>query len=315
MKDPTTNKQAVWQVSIGAAVAILAITPIGIGYVTENTSVLVTGLLASLFGWIAIAKGFVILVTPKHIWLRRYYVGFVFKTSVIEMSAILFVVAFAIVLLEVLSSGERSAVSVVFFAAFVWLAFFMFMRLVAAKYDGGVARQIEREGILQRLGVPSAKLTEGKGNSKASIIIVSVAPGEYEWPYQEQAHSQLFHDMCSAANISRKSLYFTHVVKYRPPGDRGPAPQEIRQFWPYLLIELKNINPKIVITTGQRSLECFVSGASLSEQHGKLLAVSDGGMKLTVVPLYHPTDVIADATLRKAFIDDFVAAVKRTRAG
>lgn len=58
-------------------------------------------------------------------------------------------------------------------------------------------------------------------------------------------------------------------MKYRPPNNRDPEPEEKKAFWPYLLKQLEIIKPKIVITLGRHSGGYFIPDLHISTDHGK----------------------------------------------
>jgi DNA polymerase len=105
-------------------------------------------------------------------------------------------------------------------------------------------------------------------------------------------------------------VYITNIVKYRPPNNRDPLPDEKKAFWPYLLQELKIISPSVVVTLGRHSMEYFIPGKSISIVHGKPFKAkfstdAGGEVLLNVVPLYHPAAALYNGGLRETLFEDF----------
>ena len=51
--------------------------------------------------------------------------------------------------------------------------------------------------------------------------------------------------------MRREDVYIVNVVKCRPPDNRNPEPDEIDSCEPFLVQQLRAINPKIVIALGK----------------------------------------------------------------
>jgi DNA polymerase len=99
-------------------------------------------------------------------------------------------------------------------------------------------------------------------------------------------------------------------VKYRPPSNRDPLPDEKAAFWPYLLKQLQIINPKVVITLGRHSMEYFLPGMKIGEVHGEPKHVQFGDHKIVLMPLFHPAAALYNSSLRQTLIDDFLKVPK-----
>jgi uracil-DNA glycosylase family 4 len=100
----------------------------------------------------------------------------------------------------------------------------------------------------------------GDGPSDARIVIIGEAPGANEdktgVPFIGRA-GQILESFLSEAGLSRQDIYITNTVKYRPPKNREPKPEEKSACLPWLSAELAIINPHVVITLGQHALQTF----------------------------------------------------------
>ena len=114
--------------------------------------------------------------------------------------------------------------------------------------------------------------------------------------------------MLAVAGLDRSDVYITNIVKYRPPDNRDPLPEEKKEFWPYLMRQLEIIDPKIVITLGRHSGAAFIPDLHISRDHGHARKVRYHDHEFLVIPLYHPAAALYNGSMRQVLIDDFLTA-------
>lgn len=177
-------------------------------------------------------------------------------------------------------------------------------------------RRIEGSGIVPELKAQATQLVFGAGNPDADIVFIGEAPGKKEDEQGEPfvgAAGKFLNEMLAAADLKREDVYITNIVKYRPPDNRDPLPEEKRAFWPYLMEQLEIIAPKVVITLGRHSGECFIPDIHISRDHGHARTVVYHDKEFLVIPLYHPAAALYNGGMRSTLIDDFLAAVALAR--
>ena len=76
-------------------------------------------------------------------------------------------------------------------------------------------------------------------------------------------------EMLEIIGLKRTDVYITNIVKYRPPNNRDPLPEEKKAFLPYLRTQLEIIKPKLVVTLGRHSMNCFLPDLQISDIHGQ----------------------------------------------
>lgn len=163
--------------------------------------------------------------------------------------------------------------------------------------------------ICPDLAATAHQLVMGDGNLNAEIVFIGEAPGKNE---DEQglpfvgAAGKFLNEMLAAAGLERNDVYITNIVKYRPPNNRDPLPEEKKAFWPYLLKQLQIIQPKVVITLGRHSMEYFLPGTKISQIHGQPKRIKFGDDHLVIIPLYHPAAALYNGSMRTVLIDDFL---------
>ena len=163
--------------------------------------------------------------------------------------------------------------------------------------------------VCPELRAQATQLVMGDGNVDADIVFIGEAPGKNEdiqgVPFVGAA-GKFLNEMLAAAGMNRDDIYITNIVKYRPPNNRDPLPEEKKAFWPYLVKQLQVIQPKVVVTLGRHSMEYFLPGEFISKIHGEPKRVQFGDGKLVIVPLYHPAAALYNGSMRQTLIDDFV---------
>jgi len=172
-----------------------------------------------------------------------------------------------------------------------------------------IAADIRDKNITPELAAQATNLVMGDGNLDADIVFIGEAPGKNEdiqgLPFVGAA-GKFLNEMLAGAGMDRSDVYITNIVKYRPPNNRDPLPEEKAAFWPYLIKQLQVIRPKIIITLGRHSMEYFLPGLKISEVHGQPKRVQFGDEKVVIMPLFHPAAALYNGSLRQTLIDDFL---------
>jgi DNA polymerase len=94
----------------------------------------------------------------------------------------------------------------------------------------------------------------GRGNPQAPVMIIGEGPGQNEdetgLPFVGKAGQLLDKILAAVQWNSERDVYICNVVKCRPPGNRTPTPEESEACKPYLLEQIRLVNPKIILLTG-----------------------------------------------------------------
>lgn len=176
--------------------------------------------------------------------------------------------------------------------------------------------EIVSDKVCPHLAEQATQLVMGDGNANADIVFIGEAPGKSE---DEQgvpfvgASGRFLNEMLAAADLKREDVYITNIVKYRPPGNRDPSPEEKRAFWPYLMRQLEIIKPRVVITLGRHSGAAFIPDLVISRGHGHARKVVFHDYEFLVIPLYHPAAALYNGGMRQVLIDDFLQAAELAR--
>ena len=146
----------------------------------------------------------------------------------------------------------------------------------------------------------------GEGPEEADLMFIGEGPGYNEdqqgRPFVGQA-GQYLEELLASIGFSRDEVYITNMVKCRPPNNRDPFPGEIQACSKYLDVQIKLVQPRVIVTLGRHSLGKFLPGETIGKTHGKPRQVGN----LIVYPIYHPAAALRQHTLRTVLEQDFQA--------
>jgi DNA polymerase len=135
-----------------------------------------------------------------------------------------------------------------------------------------IKQSILDDNICPELAKTATQLVFGDGNPDAEIVFIGEAPGKNEdlqgKPFVGAA-GKFLNEMLETINLKREDVYITNIVKYRPPNNRDPLPDEKDAFLPYLQAQIEVIQPKVVIPLGRHSMNCFLPDLQISKVHGQ----------------------------------------------
>ena len=155
----------------------------------------------------------------------------------------------------------------------------------------------------------ASQAVPGIGSAEAEIVFIGEAPGKKEDEIGEPfvgAAGKFLNEMLGEINLKREDIYITNIVKYRPPNNRDPLPEEKSACREWLLGELKIISPKLIIFLGRHAMNNFFPDLQISSAHGKLLIKNFKGMSTKYFfPLYHPAAALYDGSMREILLEDF----------
>ncbi|MEI8103772.1 MAG: uracil-DNA glycosylase [Candidatus Moraniibacteriota bacterium] len=158
----------------------------------------------------------------------------------------------------------------------------------------------------------------GKGSPQAKIVFIGEAPGKKEDLQGEPfigAAGKFLDEMLASVGLKREAVYITNVVKYRPPNNRDPLPQEVSDCWEWLRLEIECIQPKLIVTLGRHALHRFIPEAVISQEHGKLFRRDVPGLgEWNFYVLYHPAAALYNGGLRETLKQDFRRIPEITQA-
>jgi uracil-DNA glycosylase len=154
------------------------------------------------------------------------------------------------------------------------------------------------------LAATATQLVFGDGNPDADVLFIGEAPGKNE---DEQgkpfvgAAGKFLNEMLESIGLKREDIYITNIVKYRPPNNRDPLPDEKAEFLPYLHEQIATIGPKLIVTLGRHSMDSLLPGLKISQVHGQPKRYQGK----VFMPLFHPAAALYNGGMRQTLLDDF----------
>lgn len=148
----------------------------------------------------------------------------------------------------------------------------------------------------------------GDGSLDADIMFVGEAPGKSEdlsgVPFCGMAGKNL-DKLLDGVGLSRKDIYITNILKCRPFKNRDPRLEEISAHSPWLLKQIRDIKPRVVCSLGNYATKFFLALGEVENMkkmpgitsvHGKVFDIEIGGLKIKLIPLFHPAAIIYNRT-------------------
>jgi uracil-DNA glycosylase family 4 len=130
------------------------------------------------------------------------------------------------------------------------------------------------------------------GAAGARLMLVGDVPGDEE---DRTGHvfageaGALLDRMLAAIGLSRADVYLTHVVPWRPPGNRTPNPLETAACLPFMHRQIELVAPHIIVPLGQASAQWLLGGKeSLMRLRGRWLAYPGRAGEVRTRVLMHP---------------------------
>lgn len=167
-----------------------------------------------------------------------------------------------------------------------------------------IKADIIKQNICPDLAQEATQLVFGDGSPNAEIVFIGEAPGKNEdiqgIPFVGAA-GRFLEEMLNGLGLKRSDVYITNIVKYRPPNNRDPYPDEKTAFLPFLRSQLEVIDPKLVVTLGRHSMDSLLPGLQISKVHGQPKRYKGQ----VYLPLFHPAAALYNGSMRQTLIEDF----------
>lgn len=153
----------------------------------------------------------------------------------------------------------------------------------------------------------------GAGNQTASLMIISDAPNEADeqqaMPFTGDA-GQLLTAMLKAMGYQRTDVYISTLVKCRTAENQDPSVEEVAACEPYLLRQIKLIQPDLILALGgvaaQRLLK---SKSTLGRLRGQLHYID--GINAPVIVSFDPAYLLRSPNEKRKAWEDLQLAMKK----
>jgi DNA polymerase len=144
----------------------------------------------------------------------------------------------------------------------------------------------------------------GDGNNNSSVVFLGESPGRTEdetgYVFVGQA-GKLLTNILAAFGFRREDVYILNILKCRPPDNRTPTEQEAANCRPFLDLQLKIINPKVIVCLGNVAAQNLLHiDTSISQLRGQIREYN--GAK--VIFTYHPAFLLRNPEEKSKVAED-----------
>ncbi len=140
------------------------------------------------------------------------------------------------------------------------------------------------------LDLNACQVVVSRGSPSAKLMVVGEAPGAEEEKFGKPfvgRSGKLLDKLLTSAGIDVvNGVYFCNVIKCRPPKNRKPKRKEILEGIPWLMQQMKLVDPFVVILLGTTAVEAVLGiKGGISSIRGNWFN-REGRF---VMPLFHPS--------------------------
>lgn len=160
----------------------------------------------------------------------------------------------------------------------------------------------------------------GVGDIHSPLMFVGEAPGadedEQGEPFVGRA-GQLLTRIIQTMGLDRDRVYIANILKCRPDtpgqtsGNRKPTPTEMVTCLPWLLEQIKIIQPRVIVALGATAIEGLFGKdpTGVGRKRGRWLTFQD----VPVMPTYHPAYLLRNQSLteKRKVWEDMLAVMER----
>jgi uracil-DNA glycosylase family 4 len=143
-----------------------------------------------------------------------------------------------------------------------------------------------------RLSSGRTQVVFADGSPDADLMFIGEGPGFHEdkqgLPFVGAA-GQLLNRLLGEIGLRREDVRITNVVLCRPPGNRDPLPDEIETCKPYLMEQIRLVDPRVIVTLGNFATRVMLERpTAISRVRGQLHPWNGR----VVIPTFHPAAIL-----------------------
>lgn len=143
----------------------------------------------------------------------------------------------------------------------------------------------------------------GTGSLNAELMFIGEGPGREEdeqgLPFVGKA-GQLLTKMINAMQFKRPEVYIANIVKCRPPNNRNPEDDEIKECCLYLQKQIEFIQPKVLVLLGAVPVKTLLEKTGITKTHG----IWHEYMGIKTMPTFHPAYLLRNPEAKKDAWED-----------
>lgn len=159
----------------------------------------------------------------------------------------------------------------------------------------------------------------GQGPVGAPLMLIGAVPEREEdiqaIPFVGRG-GQLLNKILAAIGIARQDVYVTHIVPWRPPGNRAITPMEAATYRPFLERQIQLVTPRLIVALGGLSMLLLTGHKNdIIRARGKWLRhKNESGLEADVMPTFEPNYLLRTPSQKKFVWHDFLSIKSRLEA-
>ena len=140
----------------------------------------------------------------------------------------------------------------------------------------------------------------GRGNPNSNLFVIGEGPGQQEdvqgLAFVGRAGKMLDSAFLSVGIDTNKDCYISNIVKCRPPNNRKPLANEVKECMPWLNEQIELIKPKIIVLAGSTAVQSYLNiDEPISKLRGEWIV--KGNIKY--MPIFHPSYLLRNPSKEK----------------
>ena len=95
---------------------------------------------------------------------------------------------------------------------------------------------------------------------------------------------------------TNKDCYISNIVKCRPPNNRKPLANEVKECMPWLNEQIELIKPKVIVLAGSTAVQSYLNiDEPISKLRGEWIIRND----IKYMPIFHPSYLLRNPSKEK----------------
>lgn len=149
----------------------------------------------------------------------------------------------------------------------------------------------------------------GRGSPDARLVVVGEAPGFHEdrrgLPFVGPAGEMLDRMIANVLRLDPAQVYICNVVKCRPPENRDPQIDEIAACKPFLMGQLRAIQPDFALVVGRVAAQTlFETHEGIKSLRGQWRRLRIGDRDIPAIATFHPAYLLRQPRDKRLAFED-----------
>jgi len=150
------------------------------------------------------------------------------------------------------------------------------------------------------LSITRKNVVFGRGNPNSKLFVVGEGPGQQEdeqgLAFVGRAGKMLDSVFLSVGIDTNEDCYISNIVKCRPPNNRKPLANEVKECLPWLNEQIELIKPKVIVLAGSTAVQSYLNiDEPISKLRGKWIVKED----IKYMPIFHPSYLLRNPSKEK----------------